>query len=52
MSFLKKYWWIVAGALIYLFWDKIKPMLGGLTSGTAPAPEPTPTPTPTPEPAE
>lgn len=28
MSFIKKYWWIIAAALIYWKWDEVSKMLG------------------------
>jgi hypothetical protein len=36
MNLLKKYWWVIAGVVVYMYWDKIKAMLGKTTV----APEP------------
>lgn len=42
MNFLKKYWFVIAGILVYMYWDKIKAMLGKTTVTETPAPiEPT-----------
>lgn len=47
MSFIKKYWWIIAGVVVYMYWDKIKAMLGKTTVAEPPAPVPTDTTTTT-----
>ena len=38
MNFLKKYWWIIAGVVVYMYWDKIKAMMGKTTVTETPAP--------------
>lgn len=48
MNFLKKYWWIIAGVVVYMYWDKFKAMLGKTTvAPQPPATEPTDTTTET-----
>jgi len=44
MSFLKKYWWVIAAVVAYFYWDKIKAMLGKTTVTETPAPLPDVTP--------
>lgn len=41
MSWIKKNWWVIAAVLVYLYWDKIKAMLGKTTITEQPAIEPT-----------
>lgn len=41
MSWIKKNWWIIAAVVVYLYWDKIKAMLGKTTVAEPPAIEPT-----------
>lgn len=47
MSWIKKNWWVIAAIVAYLYWDKIKAMLGKTTVTETPAPEPTVTETET-----
>jgi hypothetical protein len=48
MNLLKKYWWIIASVVVYMYWDKIKAMLGKTTvAPQPPATEPTETTTET-----
>lgn len=41
MSWIKKNWWVIAAVVVYLYWDKIKAMLGKTTVTEQPAIEPT-----------
>ena len=40
MNFLKKYWIVIAAVIVYMYWDKIKGMLGKTTVTAPPVPEP------------